>query len=146
MKIHQQLLTVISDESSGPIENVAQRMLKELFSEIRKNQSTRKEADLVHETHENPYALPVSRSSEKSKTKWERFAETKNIKKRKRSKLVYSEEYKAWLPRWGAKSPQNLLIRGGITENSSICQLKREKAEKVLKNKKNMLANKKRLD
>lgn len=39
------------------------------------------------------------------KTKWEKFAEERGIKKvKKRSRLVWSEEVKDWVPRWGKNS------------------------------------------
>jgi len=37
------------------------------------------------------------------KTKWEKFADIKGIKNRKRGRLVYDERYQKWLPRWGFK-------------------------------------------
>ncbi|CDJ51775.1 ribosome biogenesis regulatory protein, putative [Eimeria brunetti] len=41
--------------------------------------------------------LPTARAL----TRWEAFALAKGIKKRKRSKLIWSEEHKTWLRRWG---------------------------------------------
>jgi regulator of ribosome biosynthesis len=39
-----------------------------------------------------------------ARTKWELFALKKGIKKKKRSRMVYSEELKDWVPRWGKGS------------------------------------------
>ena len=39
-----------------------------------------------------------------ARTKWELFALEKGIKKKKRSRMVYSEELKDWVPRWGRGS------------------------------------------
>ena len=40
-----------------------------------------------------------------SPNRWEKFAETKGIKKKaKRSRMVYDENIKDWAPRWGAFS------------------------------------------
>lgn len=49
--------------------------------------------------------LPRSRSVPKPKppTKWELFAKTKGIQKRKKDKLVYDEVTKEWKPRYGYK-------------------------------------------
>ena len=45
----------------------------------------------------------------KYKTKWEKFAEEKGIKKKtKRSRLVYNEEIKDWVPRWGKDSVKKI--------------------------------------
>lgn len=42
-------------------------------------------------------------------TKWEKFAEEKGIKKKtKRSRLVWSEELKDWVPRWGWNSVKHI--------------------------------------
>ncbi|KAF2857260.1 ribosomal biogenesis regulatory protein [Piedraia hortae CBS 480.64] len=49
-----------------------------------------------------PREKPIPKPKEK--TKWERFAEKKGIKpKRKSGKLVYSEEKKDWVPKYGYK-------------------------------------------
>lgn len=37
-------------------------------------------------------------------TKWERFAKDKGIEKKKRSRMVYDEITKTFVPRWGARS------------------------------------------
>eukprot|EP01066_Platyproteum_vivax_P000601 Platyproteum_vivax@DN10661_c0_g1_i1.p2 len=52
------------------------------------------------------YILPRRRSIPvpKEKTRWEKFAETKGIEKRKRSRMVWDELEKDWRPRWGHKS------------------------------------------
>ncbi|ESN90985.1 hypothetical protein HELRODRAFT_182457 [Helobdella robusta] len=40
----------------------------------------------------------------KKETKWESFAKLKGINKRKRGRMVWDEELKKWIPRWGYKS------------------------------------------
>lgn len=40
----------------------------------------------------------------KYKTRWETFAATKGIQKKKRSRMVYDENKGDWVPRWGARS------------------------------------------
>eukprot|EP00452_MALV-II_sp_L67-6_P000166 gene166-39_t len=49
-----------------------------------------------------PREKPVP--TEKAMTRWERFAQEKGIKKKKRSRLVWDEITKDWVPRWGYKS------------------------------------------
>lgn len=44
---------------------------------------------------------------EKEPTKWEKFAKIKGITKKKKSRLVYDEEKKEYLPRWGYKRANN---------------------------------------
>jgi regulator of ribosome biosynthesis len=47
--------------------------------------------------------LPRSKRIPKPKplTKWERFRKEKGLEKNKRSRMVYSELAKDWVPRWG---------------------------------------------
>ncbi|KAL8780931.1 MAG: hypothetical protein Q9213_006242 [Squamulea squamosa] len=55
-----------------------------------------------------PPTTPLPREkplpAEKEKTKWEKFAEKKGIKdKKKEGKMVYDEETQEWVPKWGYK-------------------------------------------
>jgi len=45
--------------------------------------------------------------AEKTKTKWELFAETKGIVKRKKSRMEFDEETKKWIPTWGYGSKRS---------------------------------------
>lgn len=56
-----------------------------------------------------PRALPLPKKA--PKTRWEQFAEEKGIFKKKRSRLVFDEVEKDWVPRWGANSSKNLAIK-----------------------------------
>lgn len=44
---------------------------------------------------------------EKTMTKWEKFAKEKGIKKKKKSRMVFDEETKDWIPAWGYKGANN---------------------------------------
>jgi regulator of ribosome biosynthesis len=48
-----------------------------------------------------PRRLPVP--EEKEETRWERFAREKGIKKQKRSRMVWDEQWNEWRPRYGYK-------------------------------------------
>ncbi|XP_003382917.1 PREDICTED: ribosome biogenesis regulatory protein homolog [Amphimedon queenslandica] len=48
-----------------------------------------------------PREKPIPK--EKEPTKWEQFAQTKGIAKKKRSKMVFDEKSQEWKPRWGYK-------------------------------------------
>lgn len=50
-------------------------------------------------------ALPREKSLPKPKplTKWEKFAKAKGIQNTKTDKLVFDEETRTWVPRWGFK-------------------------------------------
>lgn len=147
MRIYQQYLAVSADGLPPSANAGAQKMLQALFAQVRSGRSSRRCGDLVHEIVPAEYHLPKSVNEDKTKTKWERFAESKGIKNRKRSQLVYCEELKKWVPRWGDQSLQNMRLQGGIVEvEQSISKLKKEKRSRVAKNKKNMAANRRRLD
>jgi len=55
---------------------------------------------------EEVFRLPRQKPIPKDKppTRWEKFMEDKNMKKRKRSRLIWDEVSEDWKPRWGYKS------------------------------------------
>lgn len=55
--------------------------------------------------------LPREKSLPKPKplTKWEKFARKKGITKKKKDRMVYDEERKEWVPRWGYKGANKAL-------------------------------------
>jgi regulator of ribosome biosynthesis len=85
-----------------------------------------------------PRAKPIPK--EKPKTRWEKFMEERNMKKRKRSKLVWDDVEEDWKPRWGYKSAKNSAERTkwfhevGPNENPTDNPFEQKKAEgKLLK-------------
>lgn len=71
------------------------------------------EGTLVSLPAEGVFRLPRSKPipKEKPKTRWQKFMEERNMKKKKRSRLVFDEIEGDWKPRWGynsiKKSQQN---------------------------------------
>jgi len=56
-----------------------------------------------------PREKPLPEAPEdKVKTRWEKFAERKGIQKKKKSRLVWDEEEKDWVPRFGLGSAKKL--------------------------------------
>lgn len=45
---------------------------------------------------------------EKTKTRWEKFAQEQSIQKQKRSRRLWDDVTKDWAPRWGMGSAKNL--------------------------------------
>jgi hypothetical protein len=134
-----------NQSANASLNAMAQNMLKDLFKTVKSFTSTRVEGDLIYEIVPTPFILPKSLSDEKSKTKWEKFAEEKGIKNKKRSRMVFSEKFSKWVPRFGSKSEQNLILQGGVVEvEGSISKMVNEKKKRVEKNKKNSENNKKR--
>lgn len=52
-----------------------------------------------------PRMMPLPKP--KIKSRWDKFAEERGIEKKKRSRLVWDEASKDWVPRWGANSAKN---------------------------------------
>merc|ERR1719356_1150037 len=84
-----------------------------------------------------PRQKPVPK--EKPKTRWQQFMEDRNMRKRKRSRLVWDEASGDWKPRWGYKSAKKTKEAGqmGIYEvkqgeDPNSNPFERMKAEKRL--------------
>lgn len=94
--------------------------IKESKSLENMEQSLRKLEHQVIDFDKNPneYNLPKSElqlprllkyDTTKVMTKWEKFAQEKGIKKvKKRSRMIWSEEVKDWVPRWGRNSAKHI--------------------------------------
>lgn len=117
-----------------------------LKSECKKNKSKYVEGIKMYELKDDSDAFPQKTQEHKPMTKWEKFAKEKGIKPVKKTKRVWNEDTKAWEFRFGSNTIQNMKLREGIVEGKkSVNQLKREKKERVAKNKKQMLKNKERV-
>ncbi|KAI3387340.1 hypothetical protein SNEBB_003862 [Seison nebaliae] len=84
----------------------------------------------------------------KTETKWEKFAREKGLKKTKKSKMVWNEEKKEWLPRFGGRSEKNQneiwikeLKDNEMASDSNFTEEKRLKKERVAKNEFQRLRN-----
>ncbi|CEM18495.1 unnamed protein product [Vitrella brassicaformis CCMP3155] len=64
-----------------------------------------------------PRRLPIPK--QKAKTRWKKFAETKGIVKRKRSRIVWDEVKQDWVPRWGYKS-----LKANLDKATPIVEVK----------------------
>lgn len=143
----QQLLAVTTDKPCPSINNSASEMIKALISQIKTNKTSRKGGELVHEITRTDCHFPLTLNKEKTKTRWQLFAESKGLKMKKKSKLVYNEELKKWIPRWGSGSLSNMKLQSGVVEvEQSISKMKKEKTKRVTQNLKNRNANKKRIN
>lgn len=148
MTILQKYLAVIynsKDSESGYDANVrASEMIKELIAAIKTNQSTRIDGDLIYSIDSSEkYVLPKADEEEKQMTKWQKFALEKGIAPKKKSRMVFSEKFNKWLPRYGSRSEQNQILQGGAVEvEQSMSKMINEKKKRVLKNKKNQEKNK----
>ncbi len=90
---------------------------------------------------EKPVPLP------KKKSKWEKFADTKGIKNRKRERMVFDEESQQWRPRWGFQREgdlQDWAVELKPGEGDDLSQRERaslSKEGRVLKNNRQRLKN-----
>ncbi|KAL8957383.1 MAG: hypothetical protein Q9193_005326 [Seirophora villosa] len=96
----------------------------------------------------------------KEKTKWEKFAEKKGIKdKKKEGKMVFDEETQEWVPKWGYKGrnkegEQDWIVeiderkekkKEGKGDDGGIgAEGRRERKEKVRRNERKQRANERR--
>ena len=145
MQIYPQLLCCSEENSNKSINETARYMINEMFKTIKSFKSTRYKGDLIYEIIPNTLVLPKTLSEDKSKTKWEKFAEEKGIKKKRRSRMVYSEDLKKWVPRYGSSSEKNLILQGGVVAvEQSMSKMIKDKKKRVAKNKKNADNNRKR--
>jgi len=80
-----------------------QLLVNKLFALPRK---TLEEGTAVELPKEELFRIPRVKPlpKEKPKTRWEKFMEERNMKKRKRSRLVWDDIEEDWKPRWGYKS------------------------------------------
>lgn len=79
-----------------------QMLINTLFT--RPSKPIRNEVGRLVSLPEPTLILPREKPLPKPKplTKWEKFAKTKGIQKRKRGRMVWDEERQGWAPRWGA--------------------------------------------
>ncbi|KAK2196870.1 Ribosomal biogenesis regulatory protein [Babesia duncani] len=106
----------------GSLETITQRNVQLLVKRIFALDRTKNEdgtfANLPKDpTFQIPRMYPLPKP--KTKTRWQLFAEMRGIKKQKRSRIVYDEAKKDWVPRWGYKSKNK-----GPTAEPPIVELK----------------------
>jgi len=82
----------------------------------------------------------------KKQTKWEKFAQSKDIQNRKRERMVWDDESQQWRPRWGYKRDAELKdwlveLKPGENDLSHFEKAKLKKQQRILKNKKQQLHN-----
>ena len=80
-----------------------------------------------------PRYLPIPK--EKPLTKWEKYRKEKGIQNKKRSRMVYSELAKDWVPRWGKGSAKKIEEQANWAiedDGSGINPFAKKKAEKNL--------------
>lgn len=148
MEIIQKYLTAIYDskstEADQSVNNLATQALKELIASVKANPSTRTNGDLVYALNSNEkYNLPRSADEHREKTRWEKFALEKGIAKKKKSRMVFSEKLNKWVPRYGSRSEQNLILQGGAVEVAqSFSKMLNDKKKRVQHNKRNQEKNK----
>ena len=61
--------------------------------------------DKLEHVEQMPRKMPLPKP--KVKSRWDKFAEERGISKKKRSRLIWDEASKDWVPRWGANSAKH---------------------------------------
>lgn len=113
--IDNHLLTIFDDNIIDPKQSTLDRcrdatqlIMNRIFEDLPHEQIEGSTYAILPKTQQNIF-LPREKPcpEAKKKTKWEQFAETKGIQKRKKSRLVYDEDTKQWIPSWGYKSKRH---------------------------------------
>lgn len=93
-----------------------------------------------------PREKPVPKA--KPLTKWEQYAKTKGIVKKKKGRMVWDETVKDWRPRWGYKRANDdtkdwcIEVPAGADPNEDLfAKRKTEKKERIAKNELKRLRN-----
>lgn len=93
-----------------------------------------------------PREKPVPQ--EKKQTKWEKFAQSKGIQKKKRDRLVWDETHQDWRARYGSNRANNTddiwVVEHKQNEDVStdpFTKMEQERNERKSKNKKNQVKN-----
>ncbi|CAD26455.1 hypothetical protein [Encephalitozoon cuniculi GB-M1] len=141
---HLKLLTVVSDGAvrHKDLNQETSNLLKEMVQEIKLCRSARRGSDLVFALPESTLAFPRQYLREHIETRWERFARTKGIEKRKKSPLVYDEEVGEYIPRYGPHSKKNRILKAAIKDGEvTLSALRRQRKNNIEKNEANRLGN-----
>mmetsp|Transcript_17403 Transcript_17403/g.32811 ORF Transcript_17403/g.32811 Transcript_17403/m.32811 type:complete len:370 (+) Transcript_17403:76-1185(+) len=95
-----------------------QLLVNKIFSLPRKDTD---EGAVIELPTDEVFRLPRQRPvpKVKAKTRWEKFMEERNMRKRKRSRLVWDETSQDWRPRYGFKS-----VKQGQDKNNGIMEVK----------------------
>lgn len=134
----------------------AQRCVQELFNHVFELPATQSEVGPLADLPPPSTPIPREKSLPKEKplTKWEKYAKDKGIKKQKKSRMVWDETAREYRPRWGAGRANNTLeeivkedkaeeMQAYGAEDPWILE-KMKKKERVEKQKKRELVNRKR--
>ncbi|KAH8585170.1 ribosome biogenesis regulatory [Cryptosporidium sp. chipmunk genotype I] len=126
--------------------NNLQLMLNSIWSDLSKENT--KDGVVVNLPSKQEIQLPRAYPlpTKREKTRWEKFAELKGIKKRKRSRMVYDPITDDFVPRWGRNSIKKIQkkhneaiieIKGNLNENKD--------PRESINLKRDMMINKQRL-
>ncbi|XP_038068264.1 ribosome biogenesis regulatory protein homolog [Patiria miniata] len=121
-----------------------------LFNEIWKLPVERSDDVIIAKMPEPTTILPREKHVPKDKpmTRWEQYSKVKGIQKRKKSRKVWDEEQKKWVPRWGygSKNDESRDWMMEIPDNADpyedqFAKKRKEKRERVAKNEFQRLRN-----
>lgn len=158
LKVDLGLLTVFDSSEVRPLggdinqyihehgTHCIQQLVNKLFSLPSEPADPGRLATLPTHEFKLPREKPIP--AQKAETTWEKFAKSKGIKNKKKSRMVYDDEKKEYMPRWGYKrgsdDGDNWLIEQKANDDDTTDpwkKLRDEKKERVAKNKKQQLKN-----
>jgi regulator of ribosome biosynthesis len=122
-----------------------------LFNEIFKLPVESTDAGLLAKLPSQTYVLPREKPlpKEKPMTRWEKFAKTKGIQKRKKERMVFDEATGEYAPTWGYAGGKKDTTKDWLLEVPSnsdpmedqYAKQREEKKERIDKNKKRQKRN-----
>ncbi|KAL8440599.1 hypothetical protein Efla_007778 [Eimeria flavescens] len=104
----------LTTELADHTQKTARLFVSKLFHLPRESSSDGISVVLPRPSKVDTFRFPRSLKlpTQKPLTRWEMFAKAKGIQKKKRSRLVWSDEAKDWVPRWGPHSKKALQRAG----------------------------------
>lgn len=130
----------------------AQLLVKKVFECPIERSEVGPIAVLPNETTRLPREKPIPEAA--PETKWERFAKTKGIQKKKRERMVFDEDNQQWAPRYGYKRAKGdetdlpvMEVKQGTDPYADPWEVAREaKKARIEKNKNAAMKNKERAE
>lgn len=147
MEMHLELLTGVDSRGvkESEVNECVSEVIRRMTEEIKRCVSTRRKSELVFDVPRTSLLLPKEHVGEHVETRWERFARSKGIKKRKKSGLVHDEETGEYIPRYGPYSKKNRELQAAVRDGDvTVSSLRKQRRKNIEKNRANMQANRDR--
>ena len=149
VEVNELPFKVKDSPTNEELTSLARDNVQLLLNDVWKLPTERVEDAIVVELPYGKTVIPREKPIPKAKplTKWEQYAKEKGIEKKKKSKLVWDDKVKEWIPRFGykkakAETEKNWLVEYKEGEDQDPREkMIEEKRERVAKNELQRLRN-----